>query len=125
MSANSGPSWSDIAEWYDELLRAGSGPHDTAVRCLLDLVPQLNHQVVLDLACGQGLATRALAEAGALQVVGIDASAAMIELSQSHGVPPGTDVSYANDSRRCTAPEHDRHEDLQRRHVSARADGHS
>ncbi len=97
MSSDNGPSWSDIAEWYDELLQAGSGPHDTAVRCLLDLVPLLKSQIVLDLACGQGLATRALAKAGALQVVGVDASAAMIELCQNHGVPRGTDVSYGVD----------------------------
>jgi len=38
-TAAPGPSWSDIAGWYDGLLSAGSGPHETAVQCLLRLVP--------------------------------------------------------------------------------------
>jgi hypothetical protein len=38
-------TWSDIAAWYDDLIRAGSGPHETAVRCLLGLLPpSLNGQ---------------------------------------------------------------------------------
>jgi 2-polyprenyl-3-methyl-5-hydroxy-6-metoxy-1,4-benzoquinol methylase len=75
-AADNGPSWSDIATWYDALLRAGSGPHETATACLLGLVPQLTDAEVLDLACGQGLATRALAGAGAPRVVGVDATRA-------------------------------------------------
>jgi hypothetical protein len=34
-------SWSDIADWYDELLQAGSGPHELAVSTTLRLVPDL------------------------------------------------------------------------------------
>jgi hypothetical protein len=52
-TAADGPSWSDIATWYDGLLRAGSGPHETATACLLGLVPQPTGAEVLDLACGQ------------------------------------------------------------------------
>ena len=51
------PSWSDIAGWYDGLVEAGSGPHETAVECLLRLVPPLDGASVVDVACGQGLAT--------------------------------------------------------------------
>jgi SAM-dependent methyltransferase len=94
-AADDGPSWSDIATWYDALLRAGSGPHETATACLLGLVPQPTGAEVLDLACGQGSATRALAGAGARRVVGVDASAAMIELARAHAVPPG--LSYVED----------------------------
>lgn len=97
MTLDGGPSWSDIAGWYDELLTSGSGAHDTAVRCLLGLVPPLDNQVVLDVACGQGLATRALADVGARRVVGIDASMAMIERAKRHPIPAGADVSYAVD----------------------------
>ncbi len=92
-----GPSWSDIAAWYDELVATGSGPHETAVHSLLSLVPELNGQIVLDLACGQGLATRALADAGAQQVIGIDASSEMISIARDHGAPAGSDVSYLVD----------------------------
>jgi hypothetical protein len=59
-AADGGPSWSDIATWYDAPIGAGSGPHLTATACLLRLVAQLTGADVLDLACGQGLATRAL-----------------------------------------------------------------
>jgi 2-polyprenyl-3-methyl-5-hydroxy-6-metoxy-1,4-benzoquinol methylase len=59
------PDWSAIAEWYDGLLRAGSGPHETAIGALLGLTPDLASARVVDVACGQGLASRAIAEAGA------------------------------------------------------------
>lgn len=56
--------WSQLAAWYDELVTAGSSPHETAVGCLLRLIPDLTGAAVLDVACGQGLATRALADGG-------------------------------------------------------------
>jgi SAM-dependent methyltransferase len=90
------PSWSDIAQWYDQLLRSGSGPHETAVECLIRLVPDPRGSLVLDVACGQGLATRALAAAGARHVVGIDSSEAMIEIARRDGSSDGT-VSYLVD----------------------------
>ncbi|HEX7132077.1 MAG TPA: hypothetical protein VF228_05845, partial [Iamia sp.] len=62
---DTGPSWSDIADWYDDLVEAGSGPHELAVETLLGLVPPLDGLTVLDLGCGTGLATRALVAAGA------------------------------------------------------------
>jgi ubiquinone/menaquinone biosynthesis C-methylase UbiE len=77
-----GGDWSRIASWYDELLASGSGLHETATAALLDLVPELAGADILDVACGQGLATRALAEAGAASVVGVDAAPTMIELAQ-------------------------------------------
>ena len=96
-TADSGPTWSDIATWYDDLVRAGSGPHETALDCLLRLVPPLRGAEVLDLACGQGLASRALADSGARRVVGVDASAAMIELARGHDTARSNDVSYVLD----------------------------
>jgi ubiquinone/menaquinone biosynthesis C-methylase UbiE len=97
-----GPSWSDIAGWYDELVEAGSGPHETAVECLLRLVPPLDGAHVVDIACGQGLATRALASAGAAHVLGVDASEAMIGLARRRTRPGDetsdtTAVAYACD----------------------------
>lgn len=99
-----GPTWSDIAAWYDQLLRGGSGPHETAVACLLGLVPDLAGASVLDVACGQGLATRSLAEAGAADVVGTDASEAMIAFARGHPTPAGGEVSYVvDDAQRLAA----------------------
>jgi SAM-dependent methyltransferase len=90
-------TWSEIAGWYDELLRAGSGPHETAVECLLGLLPALDGAVVLDVACGTGLATRAVAAAGAAMVVGTDASEAMVSLAGRHRDPSGCEVAYVVD----------------------------
>jgi len=73
-----GPSWSDIASWYNDLLLAGSGPHQTAAACLIGLASPAGNERVLDLACGQGFASRALLAAGAGQVVGVDSSPNMI-----------------------------------------------
>jgi ubiquinone/menaquinone biosynthesis C-methylase UbiE len=98
MSLNeSGPTWSDIATWYDDLITAGSGPHETAVDCLLRLVPRLEGRDVVDIACGQGLATRALASAGARQVVGVDSSEEMVELARGHTPRQNSRVSYVHD----------------------------
>ena len=53
-----GPSWSDIADWYDELLVAGSGPHEHALTCLDRLLPPIVQGTeALDVACGQGIVT--------------------------------------------------------------------
>lgn len=83
MSHNRSEStWSDIAPWYDQLVCQGSGPHETALASLLRLLPDISGAVVLDVACGQGLATRALASAGAERVVAIDSSPSMIEIAR-------------------------------------------
>jgi SAM-dependent methyltransferase len=82
VDADAGSVWSSIASWYDELLAAGSGPHETAVAVLLKLVPDLTGADVLDVACGQGLPTRALVGAGAKWVVGVDSAPAMIDLAR-------------------------------------------
>jgi SAM-dependent methyltransferase len=97
VNSEDGPTWSDIAVWYDQLVQAGSGAHETAVECLLGLLPRLDDAVVLDVACGQGLATRAVAAAGAAKVIGTDASEAMVHLARSHGAPPECDLAYVVD----------------------------
>jgi 2-polyprenyl-3-methyl-5-hydroxy-6-metoxy-1,4-benzoquinol methylase len=65
-------SWTQIAGWYDQLLRRGSGPHQLAVATTLRLAGDVRGATVLDLACGQGIAARALARAGAAEVTGVD-----------------------------------------------------
>lgn len=91
-----GPSWSDIAEWYDKLLQSGSGPHETALQCLDRLTPEIGGSEVVDVACGQGIASRHLASRGA-KVTGIDFSEAMIDLAERHGTPKGPDIRYLVD----------------------------
>jgi ubiquinone/menaquinone biosynthesis C-methylase UbiE len=90
------PSWSEIATWYDHLLEDGSGPHDTAVACLLRLVPDLTGLSVLDIASGQGLATRALAACGPKSLTGIHASPAMVDLAKAR-TGPAAAITYRVD----------------------------
>ena len=97
MAGDALPTWSSIADWYDELLTSGSGPHQTALACLESLTPGVAGLDVLDLACGQGLASRRLAELGA-RVVGVDASQSMISNAQGHGTPAGTPIDYRVDN---------------------------
>jgi ubiquinone/menaquinone biosynthesis C-methylase UbiE len=98
MGAEGGPTWSEIASWYDELLSSGSGPHETAVECLRLLLPNLSGAAVLDVACGQGLATRAIAADGAHSVVGTDLSESMIDIARGHEfTSEATPISYVVD----------------------------
>jgi SAM-dependent methyltransferase len=83
----SSSTWSEIAPWYDDLLSSGSGPHETALATLLALVPDSLDGSVLDVACGQGLATRALADRGARFVTGVDAAQPMIEIATRRTAP--------------------------------------
>jgi hypothetical protein len=57
-TATDGPSWSDIAGWYDALVTAGSGPHETATACLLRLAPLLAGLDAVDEPRASGLLAR-------------------------------------------------------------------
>ncbi|MEM7323628.1 MAG: class I SAM-dependent methyltransferase [Actinomycetota bacterium] len=102
-SSSPGPTWSDIADWYDELLESGSGPHETALACLADLLPPVDGLTVIDVACGQGIASRLLAAAGAT-VTGTDLSPAMLANAQAHGTPGGREIRYVEADAQTLAP---------------------
>ena len=87
------PTWSSIADWYDQLLVGGSGPHQTAIECLDRLMPPVDGHRLLDLCCGQGILTRHLAAQGA-EVVGTDFAEPMIANAERHGTPVGTPIEY-------------------------------
>lgn len=92
-SSEPGPSWSDIADWYNDLLTSGSGPHETALDCLEGLLLPVDALDVIDVACGQGIAARLLAGRGAT-VVGVDSSPSMIANAERHGTPEGPEIQY-------------------------------
>jgi ubiquinone/menaquinone biosynthesis C-methylase UbiE len=72
-------NWDSIAEWYAALVRDGSPMHRFARDILLSaLPPTLTGMDVLDVGCGEGLITRALASRGA-DALGIDPTVALIE----------------------------------------------
>ncbi|MET7859579.1 class I SAM-dependent methyltransferase [Streptomyces sp. NPDC005318] len=90
-------TWNTIADWYAERLRTGSALHefsrDILLGCLRD---ELSGQRVLDLGCGEGIITRALATRSA-RVLGIDPSPRMIEHARAAEKSLPTGARYAVD----------------------------
>lgn len=83
-------TWDSIADWYTALVRDGSAMHEFSRGILLSAVPPtLTENCVLDVGCGEGLVTRALAARGA-SVLGVDPTAALIahaqDLEQAHPI---------------------------------------
>ncbi len=91
------PTWSSVAGWYDELVASGSGPHETALACTLQLAGDVSGLELLDMACGPGLATRALAGAGAGSVIGVDSAAPMIGIAREYESREPLGVRYFED----------------------------
>ncbi|MDQ0904502.1 2-polyprenyl-3-methyl-5-hydroxy-6-metoxy-1,4-benzoquinol methylase [Streptomyces canus] len=90
-------TWDTIADWYAERVRTGSAMHEFARDVLLDGLPaDLRGQRILDLGCGEGLITRALAIRGG-SVVGIDPSRRMIGHARATEQPSTTGARYAVD----------------------------
>jgi SAM-dependent methyltransferase len=74
----SGVTWESMADWYAAKLAAGSPIHQWTVNVILaELDQDLHDQPLLDLGCGEGLVTCALAQQGA-QVTGVDLSKRLI-----------------------------------------------
>jgi ubiquinone/menaquinone biosynthesis C-methylase UbiE len=95
--------WSGIAAWYDDLLSGGSGPHQHATAVTLRLAGNVGGAVVLDLACGQGMAARALASAGAASVTGVDASPEMVALAEGYEASRPLGIRYVADDAQTLA----------------------
>jgi ubiquinone/menaquinone biosynthesis C-methylase UbiE len=76
-------SWGKVAEWYDKHLeKSGDTYHDKVVHPnLLRMLGELKGKQVLDLACGQGIFSRLLADKGA-NVIGVDLGKELIELAE-------------------------------------------
>jgi ubiquinone/menaquinone biosynthesis C-methylase UbiE len=78
--------WGDVADWYDQLVgESGSDFHREVVLPgvlrLLDAKPQ---QKILDIACGQGVLCRILAEKN-VEATGVDAAKNLIEMARQRG----------------------------------------
>lgn len=76
-------SWGKVAEWYDKHLEKGGDTyHDKVVHPhLLRMLDDLKGKHVLDLACGQGIFSRLMADKGA-SVVGVDLGKELIDLAE-------------------------------------------
>jgi ubiquinone/menaquinone biosynthesis C-methylase UbiE len=87
------PGWSDIAQWYDGFLRSGRGPHAFATDVTVRLAGEVRGLEVLDVGCGQGIAARALARAGA-RVTGTDATPEMLDAARAHEAGEPLGITY-------------------------------
>lgn len=72
-------NWDSIADWYAALVRDGSSMHGFNRDILLSVLPMnLAGVDVLDIGCGEGIITRAVAARGAT-ALGVDPTSALIE----------------------------------------------
>ncbi|MDI1312219.1 methyltransferase domain-containing protein [Prosthecobacter sp.] len=82
-------SWEKSADWYDGIIgERGSELYQAVViPGALGLLAPKPGERVLDLGCGQGVFSRALAQAGC-QVTGIDAAPTLIQKARTYPVKP-------------------------------------
>lgn len=81
-SRGSNTSWGKVATWYKGAVESShSYQQDLILPNLLRLVEPKSGELILDLACGEGFFTRALAKSGA-QVIGSDISTELIALAK-------------------------------------------
>lgn len=75
--------WDDVADWYDQLVgEAGSEFHRHVVLPgVLKMLAASPGERVIDIACGQGVLCRLLAQKG-VAVTGVDASLKLIKMAQ-------------------------------------------
>ena len=78
--------WGDVAEWYDSHVGEAGGEYHQRVVLpgVLRLLNAQPAQRIIDIACGQGVLCRQLAQRQA-EVTGIDAAEALIEAARRRG----------------------------------------
>lgn len=88
--------YDDIAGWYDEAIREGAlAPfHDWMVPIVVDLAGDVEGCRVCDLACGQGVVARSMADRGA-HVLGVDVSEKLLDVARLYEREGGHGVEYA------------------------------
>lgn len=75
-------SWDNVADWYDGHVSTKSDFHsDVIIPQALKLIDVRKNEKVLDVGCGQGVFSEALASRGA-EVVGIDSSKKLIDFAK-------------------------------------------
>jgi ubiquinone/menaquinone biosynthesis C-methylase UbiE len=89
-------SYDQIATWYDESVRNGSLFHDLVVPGIFTLLGDIAGQHICDLACGQGILTRQLAQRGAT-VVGIDLSQQLLQIARQNEAQQPSGIVYLHD----------------------------
>lgn len=90
------PPYDRVADQYHHLVQQGALIHEFVLPHLLTLAGNVAHQQVLDLACGQGVVARALAERGA-QVVGVDLAPRLLEIARELEAAERRGITYVLD----------------------------
>jgi len=91
-----GAAYDAIAEWYDASIRDGSLIHDLVLPTLCGLIGDVAGQRVCDLACGQGVLARWLAQHGAA-VVGVDLSTRLLDIAGRYEDAEPLGIAYLHD----------------------------
>lgn len=90
-------TWDSIADWYAALVRDGSAMHEFSRNILLSVLPPtLTGVHVLDVGCGEGIVTRAIAARGAI-VVGVDPTSGLIAHARTTEQARPTSATYRQD----------------------------
>lgn len=79
----SATAYDAIAEWYDATIRAGGLLHEVVLSTLYELLGAVVGPRICDLACGQGLVARHLAEHGA-SVIAVNISRELLKIAQRY-----------------------------------------
>ncbi|MFN5959705.1 MAG: pseudouridine synthase, partial [Planctomyces sp.] len=97
-------AWENVAGWYDQLVEQDRNDHydNVILPGVVRLLAPKPGQTILDVACGQGIVARRLMAEGA-RVVGVDASASLIESAQSRTPPKAPARFLVADARKLTA----------------------
>lgn len=80
-------SWDHVASWYDRLVGDEGSDYQrhVIIPAALRLLNPQPGETFLDLCCGQGVLARALLDASAKRVVGVDASPKLIDAARARG----------------------------------------
>lgn len=92
-------SWGGVAEWYDKHLEKSNDTyHEKVVHPnLIRMLGEIKGKHVLDLACGQGIFSRMLADKGA-NVIGVDLGKELITLAEKRSKEYAFKVHYFHGS---------------------------
>jgi ubiquinone/menaquinone biosynthesis C-methylase UbiE len=92
-------SWGKVAQWYDKHLEKDDDTYHAKVvhPNLMKMLGDIKDRQVLDLACGQGIFSRLLADVGA-NVVGVDLGKELIDLAEKRNKDYRFKVHYFHSS---------------------------